>query len=152
MTDASNSDNGIGLSQNDAASHISSLLDSNLDFAATDETSDVENETDEVSTPSDDVIEPSDEQTLEDSDELVEAGEDEADEAEVAAPVLSDDMEVEVNGQKLSLKELKQGYERTADYTRKTQELAEAKRGVDVQVNQIRDQSLQWFRNDATLQ
>jgi hypothetical protein len=147
MTGASNSDNGIGLSQNDAASHISSLLDSNLEIAATDEPSDVENEADEVSTPSDDVIENSDEQTLEDSDELVDAETDEAEETEVAAPVLSDDTEVEVNGQKLSLKELKQGYERTADYTRKTQELAEAKRGVDVQVNSIRDQSLQWFQN-----
>lgn len=58
MTDASNSDNGIGLSQNDAASRISGLLDSNLDIAATVETGDVENETDEVSLPSEDAIEP----------------------------------------------------------------------------------------------
>ncbi len=56
-------------------------------------------------------------------------------------------MEIEFNGQKLTLKELKQGYERHADYTRKTQELAQAKRQVDVQVDQIRDASIQYFHN-----
>lgn len=151
MIDASNSDNGIGLSQNDAASHISSLLDSDFNIAATAETSDVENETDEVSTPDEEAIELSDEQTLEDSDELVDAETDEAEETEVAAPVLSDDLEVTVKGQKMSFKELCEGYERTADYTRKTQALADKERAFeavrDTQVNQIREQSLQWFQN-----
>jgi len=147
MNEASNSDNGIGLSQNDAASHISSLLDSNLEIAATDETSSVENETDEVSTPSDDAIENSEEQTLEDSDEPVDAETDEADEAEVAAPVLSDDTEVEINGQKMSLKELKQGYERHADYTRKTQALAEASKKYDAGIDVIREQGIAFLQN-----
>ncbi len=150
MNDASNSDNGIGLSLDEAASRISGLLDSDLNIsetATTAETSDVENETLEVSQPADDELETSDEQTLEDSDEPVDAVSDEAEEADEPKPVLGDDVEVEVNGQKLTLKELKQGYERHSDYTRKTQELAQAKRTVDVQVDQIRDNSIKWFRD-----
>ncbi|WP_018897163.1 hypothetical protein [Rhizobium sp. 2MFCol3.1] len=147
MTDASNSDNGIGLSQNDAASHISSLLDSNLDIATTDEPSDVENETDEVSTPSDDEIELSDEQSLEDSDETVDAEEDEAATAEAAPIKIADDLVFEIDGETITGKQWKEANLRYADYTRKTQELAEARKGVDVQVNSIRDQSLQWFQN-----
>ncbi|WP_018898902.1 hypothetical protein [Rhizobium sp. 2MFCol3.1] len=147
MTDASNSDNGIGLSQNDAASHISSLLDSNLDIAATDEPSDVENEADEVSQPSDDVAEISDEQTLEDSDEPVDAGEDVAATAETAPIKIADDLVFEIDGETITGKQWKEANLRYADYTRKTQELADARKGVDVQVNQIRDNSLQWFQN-----
>ncbi|MBB4230032.1 hypothetical protein [Rhizobium mongolense] len=150
MTDASNSDNGIGLSQNDAASRISGLLDSDFsetaDATATREEVNAENETEEVSQPSDDVIENSEEQTLEDSDEPVDAETDEAEETEAAEkPVLADDVEVEVNGQKMSFKELKEGYERTADYTRKTQALKEQVRANDAKVDSIRDQSVQWF-------
>ncbi len=150
MTDASNSDNGIGLSQNDAASRISGLLDSEFndtaETTATREEVNAENEAPEVSTPSDDAIENSNEQTLEDSDEPVDAETDEAEEAETAEkPVLADDMEVEINGQKMSFKELKEGYFRYDDYTRKTQALKEQMRSNDTKVDQIRDASLQWF-------
>lgn len=148
---ASNSDNGIGLSQDDAASHISGLLDSDLNFkeetTTTVETVDAENEVDETSLPLETTDETSEEQSAEDSDELVEGEADEADETEVETPVLNDDVEIEVNGQKLTLKELKQGYERHADYTRKTQELAQAKKQVDVQVDQIREGTIQYFQN-----
>ena len=148
---ASNSDNGIGLSQNDAASHISGLLDSNLNFAeettTTAETVDAENEVDETSLPLETTDETSEEQSAEDSDELVEGEADEADETEVETPVLNDDVEIEVNGQKLTLKELKQGYERHADYTRKTQKLAEAEKQVAGEVERIREGTIQYFRN-----
>lgn len=148
---ASNSDNGIGLSQNDAASHISGLLDSDLNFTeettTTAETVDAENEVDETSLPLETTDETSEEQSAEDSDELVEGEADEADETELAVPVLNDDVEIEFNGQKLTLKELKQGYERHADYTRKTQKLAEAEKQVAVQVDNLRKESIQYFRN-----
>lgn len=147
---ASNSDNGIGLSQNDAVSHISGLLDSDLNFVedtTTAETQDAENEVEETSLPSDTELETSEEQSLEDSDELVGEESDEAEETEAVTPVLSDEVEIDLNGQKLTLKELKQGYERHADYTRKTQELAQAKKQVDVQVDHIREGSIQYFHN-----
>lgn len=48
----------------------------------------------------------------------------------VEQPSISDDLEVEVNGEKLSISELKNGYMRQSDYTRKTQEL---KKTPDVQ-------------------
>ena len=48
----------------------------------------------------------------------------------VEQPSISDDLEVEVNGEKIPLSELKNGYMRQSDYTRKTQEL---KKTPDVQ-------------------
>ncbi len=89
---ASNSDNGIGLSQDDAASHISGLLDSDLNFkeetTTTAETVDAENEVDETSLPLETTDETSDEQSDEDSGEEVEGDESEADETDEPKPVL----------------------------------------------------------------
>ena len=45
--------------------------------------------------------------------------------------VINDDVEVEVNGEKLKVSELKQGYMRTADYTRKTQEVARQRKEAE---------------------
>lgn len=56
----------------------------------------------------------------------------EPEEAEV--PSLSDDTEVEVNGEKIKVKDLKSGYLRQSDYTRKTQELAVARQQAESQV------------------
>lgn len=147
---ASNSDSGIGLSQDELVSRIEGILDSGQDEAditATAKTVDDENEVDETSLPLETELEHSEEQSLEGSDEPVGDETDEADEAEEAKPVLNDEVEIDVNGQKLTLKELKQGYERHADYTRKTQELAQAKKQVDVQVDQIREGTIQYFQN-----
>ncbi|TQX87141.1 hypothetical protein EQW76_14870 [Rhizobium sp. rho-13.1] len=60
---------------------------------------------------------------------------------------LSDDAEIELNGQKVTLKELKEGHLRHADYTRKTQELAEKAKFEDSRVEQLREASLQYFQN-----
>jgi hypothetical protein len=150
MNDASNSDNGIGLSQNDAASHISSLLDSDLNVTATVEDSDVENETDEVSQPSDDTDESSPEQVEETSEEQVDDETDEAAVAEVAPIKIADDLVFEIDGEQITGKQWKEANLRYADYTRKTQALAEdAKKFAvhQVGVDNIRDQSLAFLRN-----
>lgn len=49
-------------------------------------------------------------------------------------PSFSDDTEVEVNGEKIKVKDLKSGYLRQSDYTRKTQELAVARQQAESQV------------------
>lgn len=51
----------------------------------------------------------------------------------VEQPSITDDFEIDVNGKKLTLAELKGGYMRQSDYTRKTKELAEMKRQPEVQ-------------------
>lgn len=146
MEEASNSENGIGQSLEDAAKRIESILGS--DTATTDkDTTSAENGTDEVSTPSDDAIENSDEQSFEDSDEPVGAEEDEAAVAEVAPIKIADDLVFEIDGEKITGKQWKEANLRYSDYTRKTQELAEAKRGVDVQVDGIREQTIAALRN-----
>lgn len=146
MDEASNSGDGIGLSVTDATSRIMGILDS--ENAATDtDTGSAENETPEVSQPSDDEDESSEEQADEASDEPVEDEADEAAEAEATEkPALSDETPVEVNGEKLTLKELKEGHLRHADYTRKTQELAEKSKFNDIRVEQLREQTAQYFQ------
>lgn len=47
------------------------------------------------------------------------------------APAIKDDVVVDVNGEKLPLSELKSGYMKTADYTRKTQELGNKRRDLE---------------------
>lgn len=147
---ASNSENGIGLSQDELVSRIEGLLDSgrdNVETPATAEAQDAENEVDETSLPLETTDETSDEQSVEDSDEEVEGEAGEADETDEPKSALNDDAEIDLNGQKLTLKELKQGYERHADYTRKTQKLAEVEKQVAGQVDQIREGTIQYFQN-----
>lgn len=55
---------------------------------------------------------------------------DEGDDAE-PAPEPTDDVHVTVNGEKIALSELKAGYQRQADYSRKTQEVAEKRKGLE---------------------
>lgn len=57
---------------------------------------------------------------------------DEGDDADdEPAPEPTDDVHVTVNGEKLALSELKAGYQRQADYSRKTQEVAEKRKGLE---------------------
>lgn len=59
-------------------------------------------------------------------------GEEEGETAEAEpAPEPTDDVHVTVNGQKIALSELKAGYQRQADYSRKTQEVAEKRKGLE---------------------
>jgi hypothetical protein len=68
-----------------------------------------------------------------DVDEDSDGDEDESDEDESSANSLDAEYEVTVNGkkEKVKLQELLQGYQRTSDYHRKTQELAERRRTLD---------------------
>lgn len=84
----------------------------------------VENDADDVE-PVEETI---DEQPEMDSEVEDDAGENETDEvepdAEETKPVIDDTYEVEINGEKIPLSELKNGYLRQSDYTEKTQVLA----------------------------
>lgn len=62
--------------------------------------------------------------------EDTEGEEGQSDESE-PAPEPTDDVHVTVNGQKLTLSELKAGYQRQADYSRKTTEVAEKRKALD---------------------
>lgn len=69
------------------------------------------------------------EATADDEAEGEEPGE--TDEASEPAPEPADDVHVTVNGLKVALSELKAGYQRQADYSRKTQEVAERRKGLE---------------------
>ncbi len=57
---------------------------------------------------------------------------DEGDDADdEPAPEPTDDVHVTVNGEKVALSELKAGYQRQADYSRKTAEVAEKRKGLE---------------------
>lgn len=120
MEPTNNPDEGTGYSVADAATRIESLLDSE----GTTEEVDADSEIEEVSQTSDEDVDGEEtEQSDEDSEETENANADETDE-EVSEPnSLSDDTLVDVNGQKITLKEIRNGYLRQSDYTKKTQEL-----------------------------
>jgi len=78
--------------------------------------------------PDDDVAddETSDDDQDDDTDEAPgDEAESDAEEDENESPVAADDAVVEISGEKVPVRELKAGYLRQQDYTRKTQELAE---------------------------
>jgi hypothetical protein len=60
-------------------------------------------------------------------------------ESETDQPAIKDDVVVDVQGEKLPLSELKSGYMRTADYTRKTQEVATQRRGLETLTARVTD-------------
>jgi hypothetical protein len=70
-----------------------------------------------------------DETTAEDDDQTEDEEEGTADEADKPEP--SDDVTVTVNGEKVPLSDLKAGYMRQADYSRKTQEVANSRKSLD---------------------
>lgn len=77
-----------------------------------------------------------------DADDAADDGDDEAepadDEEEAEPAALTDDTEIDLgDGQKVALAELRKGYLRQADYTRKTQETAEIRRRVSEKDSQL---------------
>lgn len=76
-----------------------------------------------------------DTETAEDDDQTEAEGEGAEDEA--ANPEPKDDVTVTVNGQPLSLSELKAGYQRQQDYSRKTQEVAESRKGLEAMTARV---------------
>lgn len=55
-----------------------------------------------------------------------------------------EDLEVEVDGQKVKVDELKKGYLRQSDYTRKTQQVAEARKALETELESIRVERSQY--------
>ena len=128
--EAGNTPSGTdGLSEAEAVSQLTGLLSAD----SADETSEVENDADDVSEPFEDEEESTEEQPLEDSDEDDTTDEDAEDAEADSDGAYDDNFEIEVNGEKLPLGELKKGYLRQADYTRKTQELSESTKGFESQ-------------------
>lgn len=117
-----------GQSQREASEKLFDALSQDAEFAGGSEAEELQEGADEqdepsaVQEPEGDEPEESEGEEYEDEEYEVE-GEEDLDEAD-------DDYEVVVNGetQRVSLEELKAGYSRHADYTRKTQELAEQRK------------------------
>jgi hypothetical protein len=123
----------IGMSVNDAAQSFASMLDTEeaVDTGAEAQTTD--EETQEVESDDLESVEPQDE--AEEDSEDVEGEEEETEEEE---PVESKFV-VKVDGKELEVdkEELIRGYQREADYTRKTQKLAEERRLVESEFQQV---------------
>lgn len=133
METTNNPGEGTGFgTMHDAQAHIESLMDSPK--ATTEREEDAETETteeiEEVSNTSEDEAE---QETLEDTDQS-EGEESEAEESEEAEDVtpskfeIPDEATIEIDGNTVTGKELKLGYLRQSDYTKKSQEIAEVKR------------------------
>lgn len=72
-----------------------------------------------------------------------EHAEEDAEPETAEVPSFGDDTEVEVNGERIKVKDLKSGYLRHSDYTRKTQELAQQRQQAE---SQVRGQYLEQLR------
>ena len=123
----------IGMSVNDAAQSFASMLDTEEAVDTGAEAQTTEEETLEVESDDLESVEPQDE-TEEDSEGV----EGEEEETEEEAPVESKFV-VKVDGKELEVdkEELIRGYQREADYTRKTQKLAEERRLVESEFQQV---------------
>ncbi|MDT4831070.1 hypothetical protein FQZ97_645620 [compost metagenome] len=123
MDSTNNPETGTGLTVAEAATHIEKLLDS--PSATIREEVDADSELEDSQTLEDEDDDDETEQAEEDSVEV--EGETESETTEEAESVseatLKDDTLVDVNGQNVPLRELRDGYLRRSDYTRKTQEL-----------------------------
>lgn len=130
----------IGMSVNDAAQSFASMLDTEeaVDTGAEAQTTD--EETQEVESEDLESVEPQDE--AEEDSEDVEGEEEETEEEE---PVETKFV-VKVDGKELEVdkEELIRGYQREADYTRKTQKLAEERRLVESEFQQVRAEREQY--------
>ena len=123
----------IGMSVNDAAQSFASMLDTEEAVDTGAEAQTTNEETQEVESDDLESVEPQDE--AEEDSEDVEGEEEETEEEE---PVESKFV-VKVDGKELEVdkEELIRGYQREADYTRKTQKLAEERRLVESEFQQV---------------
>lgn len=132
----------IGMSVNEAAQSFASMIDveDGVDTSGA-EAQPTEEETQEVD-------ESEEQESVEPQDEAEENSEDvesEEEEAEEKAPV-EEKFVVKVDGKELEVdkEELVRGYQREADYTRKTQKLAEERRQVESELQQVRAEREQY--------
>ncbi|MGE6781300.1 hypothetical protein ACQKGL_02120 [Ensifer adhaerens] len=139
MESTNNPDTGTGYSVEEAATNIENILDSQE--ATILEEVDADSEFEDSQTPEADDVSDDAEQPIEDSDEVADEAEGETtDEVESPAEtILDDEALVDVNGQQLPLKELRDGYLRRADYTKKTQELKQHMARYQVQQVEMAD-------------
>ncbi|OCJ33464.1 hypothetical protein [Agrobacterium tumefaciens] len=138
MTEITNTpDNGTGMSIEDAAQHIATMWDSVDDNETTDTVIDDDNNTSETT---DEIVNDHPETESETTEEV------EEDTSEETSSAITDDTKIKLDdGSELSIGEIKKGYLRQADYTKKTQELAaeKAQLGTMEQAKvEIRNQSL----------
>lgn len=132
--------NAIGLSVNEAAQSFATMIDTEDGVDTGAEAQTTEDENPEVDSEDSETVEPQDE-AEEDSEEV----EGEEEDAEEEAPV-EDKFVVKVDGKELEVdkEELIRGYQREADYTRKTQKLAEERRQVESEFQQVRAEREQY--------
>ena len=124
-----NPDAGTGYTPQEAADHIATLLDSDGITETVDADNGLEADTvDETEEAEFDI----DADHVDDDEAEAEVSDEEAEDDE-AENGLSDETTVDVNGNNVSLKELNDGYMRQADFTRKTQELAEQRKKYELQ-------------------
>lgn len=139
----------VGLNVNEAAQSFASMLDAEEGINNTETDAQPEEEKSE-SDESDEVesAEPQDE--TEEPSEDVESEEEEGEEEEP----INDKFVVKVDGKELEVSkdELLRGYQREADYTRKTQKLAEERRMVESEFQQVRGEREQYAQILGQLQ
>lgn len=124
MTD-NNNPQGTDLS--DAANAINAMLAPEGDNVTDVDAPDIEEEDVDLDETDEDEYE-SDESDPDEED-------DEGDDQDLSVDILA--AEIEVDGEQIKVEELKNGYLRQRDYTKKTMELSEARKSFDVQVQEV---------------
>ena len=139
----------VGLNVNEAAQSFASMLDAQEGI----DTGEVEAQPDEEQSESDESNEVESAEPQDETDESSEEVEGEEEEGEEEAPT-EDKFVVKVDGKELevSKEELLRGYQREADYTRKTQKLAEERRMVESEFQQVRGEREQYAQILGQLQ
>ena len=100
---------------------------------------------------SDDDESAEDDQSDEDTADDEETDQDEAEDDEEQSSDASDDAFVEIDGEKVPVSELKQGYLRQSDYTAKTVEVANQRKQVEAQTAQVVETQQQLGKINATM-
>ena len=153
------SDFGFGSDISDAASAWGSVLDDeegvvegdvSNDAGGDEPTDDVDQDDpeSEVESEEDETEDDAEEESDEDDDSDEDEAEDQPAELDPNAKV-----KVKVDGEEVEVtyEELKAGYSRTQDYTRKTQEVAEARRAAEQEKQKVLEQQQQWSNALAQL-
>ena len=139
----------VGLNVNEAAQSFASMLDAEEGI----DTGEVEAQPEEEQSESDESDEVESAEPQDETEEPSEDVEGEEEEGEEEAPT-EDKFVVKVDGKELevSKEELLRGYQREADYTRKTQKLAEERRLVESEFQQVRGEREQYAQILGQLQ
>lgn len=134
----------------DAASAISAMLAPEQGQAEVDETQQVEESEEDTETAASDV----DESGVEDAPEEETAGEQSEESEEQEEQDQTQTFTVKVDGKEVAvtLEELQNGYSRTQDYTRKTQQIAEVRKQVEQETQAVRAERQQYAQLLGALQ